>query len=135
MRSPNQTLVGRWMLPRQVRTMSHARPRQAASTASSISAPGLFANPEVFTELYRRPIESGADPTALERLRRRVRPLMLRRTKELVAQDLPPKQEQVLPVALGPRHRKIYDTHLAKERQRILGLVDDFEANRIVRPG
>ena len=56
---------------------------------------------------------------------------MLRRTKELVAADLPPKQEQVLEVALEPRHRKIYDVHLAKERQKILGLVEDFDRNRV----
>jgi SNF2 family DNA or RNA helicase len=60
-----------------------------------------------------------------------VKPFLLRRTKELVADDLPPKQEQVLPVELAPRHRKIYDTHLAKERQRILGLVEDFDRNRV----
>ncbi len=97
----------------------------------SISAPGLFANPEVFTELYRRPIESGADPTALERLRRRVRPLMLRRTKEAVASELPPKTEQLLKVALTPAHRRIYDKHLAAERKKVLGLVGDLEKNRI----
>ena len=57
---------------------------------------------------------------------------MLRRTKELVAADLPPKQEQVVQVELNPRHRKLYDAHLAKERQRILGLVDDdFDRNRV----
>jgi SNF2 family DNA or RNA helicase len=78
-----------------------------------------------------RPIEKGADPQALERFRRRIRPFLLRRTKELVAADLPPKQEQVLDVVLGSKHRKLYDTHLAKERQRILGLVEDFDKNRV----
>ncbi|HWJ08394.1 MAG TPA: C-terminal helicase domain-containing protein, partial [Nocardioides sp.] len=28
-------------------------------------------------------------------------------------------------------HRKIYDTHLARERQRILGLVEEFDRNRV----
>src|SRR5690625_7404664 len=32
----------------------------------------------------------------LDRLRRRIRPFMLRRSKELVASDLPEKQEQVV---------------------------------------
>jgi len=32
---------------------------------------------------------------------------------------------------LERKHRKIYDTHLAKERQRILGLVEDFDHNRV----
>jgi SNF2 family DNA or RNA helicase len=57
---------------------------------------------------------------------------MLRRTKELVASDLPPKQEQVLEVSLTPRHRRIYDTHLQRERQTVLGLVEeDFDKHRI----
>jgi SNF2 family DNA or RNA helicase len=67
----------------------------------------------------------------LDRFRRRVRPFLLRRTKELVAADLPAKQEQVLEVALTPRHRRIYETHLQRERQTVLGLVDEFDKHRI----
>src|SRR5699024_8530187 len=78
-----------------------------------------------------RPVENDGDKRILDGFRRRIRPFMLRRTKELVASDLPDKQEQVVDVALKSKHRKIYDTHLAKERQKILGLVDDFDRNRI----
>ena len=39
----------------------------------------------------------------LARLRRRIRPLVLRRTKELVAPELPPKQEQELRDRTGAR--------------------------------
>ncbi|MCB0912682.1 MAG: hypothetical protein KDB60_13795, partial [Propionibacteriaceae bacterium] len=97
----------------------------------SIVAPGLFADPAAFAEFYRRPIESGSDPAALGRLHRRVRPLMLRRTKESVAAELPPKQEQVLSVPLAPGHRRLYDKQLAAERKKVLGLVDDLRRNRI----
>jgi SNF2 family DNA or RNA helicase len=55
---------------------------------------------------------------------------MKRRTKELVAPDLPAKQEQVLDVDLHLRHRRIYQTHLQRERQKILGLIGDFDRNR-----
>lgn len=55
---------------------------------------------------------------------------MLRRTKDQVAIDLPPKQEQVLTLELSARHRKIYDTRLARERQKVLGLLGDWEKNR-----
>ena len=97
----------------------------------SIVAPGLFPNPQRFSELFRRPIESGESPQLLATLRRRIRPLMLRRTKEAVAPDLPPKIEQVVSVPLNPAHRRIYDTHLQRERQRILGLLGDVDRNRI----
>ncbi len=97
----------------------------------SITAPGLFPNPQRFTETYRKPIESGESPEQLASLRRRIKPLMLRRTKEAVASDLPPKIEQVLSVTLNPAHRRAYDTRLARERQRVLGLLDDLDGNRI----
>lgn len=97
----------------------------------SLAAPGLFASPEKFTERYRKPIENGVPGDHLARLRSRIRPFVLRRTKELVADDLPPKQEQVLRVPLAPAHRTIYDRHLARERQRLLGLLDDLTKNRV----
>jgi superfamily II DNA or RNA helicase len=96
----------------------------------SITAPGLFPDPARFAEQYARPIERGGDAEQLARLRRRIKPLVKRRTKELVAADLPAKQEQTLEVDLHPRHRKIYDTHLQRERQKILGLLGDFDRNR-----
>jgi SNF2 family DNA or RNA helicase len=98
----------------------------------SIVAPGLYPWPQKFTELVANPVERLGDKAALDRFRRRIRPFMLRRTKELVASDLPPKQEQVLEVSLTPRHRRIYDTHLQRERQTVLGLVEeDFDKHRI----
>src|SRR5690606_38754435 len=67
----------------------------------------------------------------LARLHRRIRPLILRRTKAAVAKELPEKQEQVVSVPLSPGHRKLYDRHLTRERQKVLGLVGDLNRNRI----
>ncbi|MDN4171518.1 DEAD/DEAH box helicase [Nocardioides sp. SOB77] len=98
----------------------------------SIVAPGLYPHPKRFGELVAGPVEKRGDESALRRFRTRIRPFLLRRTKELVAADLPPKQEQVLDVALGAKHRKVYDAHLQRERQHILGLIaEDFDANRV----
>ena len=97
----------------------------------SIVAPGLYPYPQRFVELVANPVERLGDKQVLDRFRRRVRPFLLRRTKELVASDLPPKQEQVLEVRLTPRHRKVYETHLQRERQTVLGLVEDFDKHRI----
>jgi superfamily II DNA or RNA helicase len=96
----------------------------------SIAAPGLFASPDRFEADYRLPIEKHADAERLNRLRRRVRPLMLRRTKDQVAADLPEKQEQVLALDLAPKHKKLYQTYLARERQKVLGLLGDMTNNR-----
>lgn len=108
----------------------------------SLTAPGLFASPRRFREEYVKPIEHGKVPDneeggpfrarRLERLRRRIRPLMLRRTKESVAPELPAKAEQELRIALTPAHRALYDRVLARERQKVLGLLDDLDRNRFI---
>lgn len=97
-----------------------------------IVAPGLFPSRRAFDETYRRPIEQDRNAERRERLRRRIRPLILRRTKELVTPELPPKQEQVLTVELGPKHRRLYDATLQRERQKLLGLVDDLDRQRFI---
>ncbi|MDL9979773.1 DEAD/DEAH box helicase [Microbacterium candidum] len=108
----------------------------------SLTAPGLFASGRRFREEYIGPIEKGKVPEnqeggpfragRLARLRRRIRPLVLRRTKELVAADLPPKQEQLLRIELEPAHRAIYDATLQRERQKVLGLLEDLDRNRFI---
>ncbi len=97
----------------------------------SLVAPGLLpVTPQAFNDVYRLPIERARDGARLAALRRRVAPLILRRTKEQVAPDLPPKTEQVLEVDLAPAHRRAYDAFLARERSKVLGLVGDLPRNR-----
>lgn len=100
----------------------------------AIVADGLFPSARAFRDLYARPAESGEDPAhaaaTTARLRQRIRPLMLRRTKELVAAELPAKNDVRVNLPLSPGHRRIYDTHLQRERQKILGLLKDMDKNR-----
>ncbi len=107
-----------------------------------LAAPGLFPSARKFRQDYIQPIEKGKVPEneeggeyrqrRIERLRRRIRPLMLRRTKELVAPELPAKQEQLLHIELSPAHRAVYDTVLQRERQKVLGLLRDLDRNRFI---
>lgn len=96
----------------------------------AITAPGLFGSPKRFGDYYRKPIEKQGEHEKLAQLRRRIRPLMLRRTKEQVAKDLPAKQEQVIELELNAKHQKVYQTHLQRERQKVLGLIGDMDKNR-----
>ncbi|MDQ4504201.1 DEAD/DEAH box helicase [Sinomonas sp. ASV322] len=98
----------------------------------AIVAPGLFPGASHFGQEFARPIEKGGDAARLGRLRRRVRPLMLRRTKEAVARDLPEKVEQRLDVDLSPQHRRLYEQYLQREREKVLGLVEDLDRNRFI---
>jgi len=108
----------------------------------SLTSPGLFASARKFREDFIQPIEEGKVPenaegapyrrSRIDLLRRRIRPFLIRRTKELVAQDLPERQEQVLRVELAPAHRHRYDTVLQRERQKILGLLPDLDRQRFI---
>ena len=98
----------------------------------AIVAPGLFASARKFAEEYVRPIARGESEEQMAKLRRRIRPLMMRRSKEIVAKDLPAKQEQELRIDLNPAHKKLYDTYLQRERQKLLGLIGDMDKNRFI---
>ncbi|MFJ2980709.1 SNF2-related protein [Curtobacterium sp. NPDC087082] len=102
-----------------------------------IVAPGLLSSWSRFGDDYVKPLGSpdlrgAARQELTARLRRRIRPLMLRRTKESVAADLPPKQEQVVRVTLDPAHRTLYETTLNRERLKVLDLIDDLARNRMI---
>jgi superfamily II DNA or RNA helicase len=100
----------------------------------TIVAPGLLSSQAGFRQDYMKEIAAqaaaGLPAVALARLRRRLRPLLLRRTKEQVAPELPERQELELALDLDPKHRRVYDTYLHRERRRLLGLLDSFEENR-----
>jgi len=72
--------------------------------------PGFLGSHKRFTEWYRTPIERQANQTRLQQLRARVTPFMLRRTKHLVASELPAKVETTMPVALTGRQADLYET-------------------------
>lgn len=97
---------------------------------SALVCPGLLGGEKQFADLYRAPIEKDHDTKKLARLQRRLAPFLLRRRKEEVATELPPKQEQVRELELHPKHRRLYELRLQRERQKVLGLIEDMEANR-----
>jgi len=117
----------------------------------AIVAPGLFASAPRFLNEYVRPIEQArpgithgvgaGDAVAvtaamrserLTRLRRRIRPFLFRRTKDIVAADLPAKQEQTLRIELAPAHRDLYELFLQRERQKLFRLLDDLDRNKFI---
>ena len=72
--------------------------------------PGFLGSAKRFGTLFRIPIEKHADTTALHRLRQRVTPFILRRTKTAVAAELPALSESVLRVALPHKQADLYET-------------------------
>jgi hypothetical protein len=72
--------------------------------------PGLLGEEKAFNAGFRKPIEKHGDSVRNALLTRRVKPFMLRRTKDKVAKELPPKTEIVLPIELGSAQRDLYET-------------------------
>jgi superfamily II DNA or RNA helicase len=72
--------------------------------------PELLGDERRFRRLFRTPIERHADEGRQDELRRRVAPFLMRRTKEAVAAELPPKSEIIREVPLADDQRDLYET-------------------------
>jgi superfamily II DNA or RNA helicase len=72
--------------------------------------PGLLGEEKQFNAVFRKPIELQGDVLRQDLLARRVKPFMLRRTKDKVATELPSKTEIVLPIELDGAQRDLYET-------------------------
>lgn len=80
--------------------------------------PSLLGDQRSFRRRYRTPIEKQGDGEARLRLARRLRPFLLRRTKEEVAPDLPEKTEIRETVELAPAQRALYEaTRLTMQKR------------------
>ncbi len=72
--------------------------------------PGLLGDEKAFNTHYRKPIEKYGDDARNAFLVRRIKPFLLRRTKDAVAKELPPKTEMVREVELSGLQRDLYET-------------------------
>jgi superfamily II DNA or RNA helicase len=86
-------------------------------------APGFLGDRRSFQHRFRTPIEKAGNTERQALLARRVAPFLLRRTKEEVAADLPPKTEITETIEMGDGQRSVYEgirlTMHAKVRQAI----------------
>jgi superfamily II DNA or RNA helicase len=84
--------------------------------------PGYLGSAAEFKNRYEIPIAKANDPVAQDRLKRRVRPFILRRTKAEVASDLPAKLEQVAYCELTEEQKQVYQSILEQSRRSIFDL-------------
>lgn len=96
--------------------------------------PGFLGDEARFKRLYRIPIEKHGNEARRQTLQARIRPFLLRRTKEEVAKELPPKTEIVRTVALEGAQRDLYETVRAAmhERVRLEVAAKGLDKSRIV---
>ena len=81
--------------------------------------PGFLGSRETFRSRFQAPIEKEEDSSRKEDLKRRLAPLILRRTKDEVASELPPKTILVHPVELTTEQKDLYETVRATMDKRV----------------
>jgi len=72
--------------------------------------PGYLGDADGFRRRVRTPVERDGDTEVARRLARRIKPFLLRRTKDEVATELPPKTEILRTVTLSGGQRDLYET-------------------------
>ena len=90
----------------------------------AFAQPDLFGGESEFQRRYRTPIEKGGDRLRAEALATRLRPFLLRRTKDAVAPELPPKSEILEPIVLDERQRDLYDAIRLASHRRICEIIE-----------
>jgi len=81
--------------------------------------PGYLGPAKEFKDRYEAPIARGGDAAALRRLRQRLRPFVLRRTKAEVAPELPARIEQVAGCEMSAEQQSVYQAILDQGRREV----------------
>jgi SNF2 family DNA or RNA helicase len=81
---------------------------QELKSLLDLTVPGYLGNDGRFHSRYLEPIEKNLEDTRTEELRRLVSPVILRRRKETVLRDLPPKIEDIRTCMLSEDQVRLY---------------------------
>jgi superfamily II DNA or RNA helicase len=82
--------------------------------------PGLLGDLAFFRREFAKPIEKEGDDEKEMKLKKIIQPFILRRTKEMVARDLPPVSEQVVYCEMTDEQEKLYEEEKSAVRNSIL---------------
>ena len=86
--------------------------------------PGLLGDLSFFRREFAKPIEKAGDDAKEVKLRKIIQPFILRRTKENVANDLPPVTEQTVFCDMTEEQFKLYDEEKSSVRNSILKSIE-----------
>ncbi len=86
--------------------------------------PGFLGNMDYFKREFANPIESAGDEESAALLRKLVYPFILRRTKEQVAPELPPRTERIVYTDMDSAQKKLYTQTRERYRAELLGLIE-----------
>jgi non-specific serine/threonine protein kinase len=86
--------------------------------------PGLLGSMDVFKHDFAIPIETQQDEVCAATLRKLVFPFILRRTKEQVAPELPPRTERIIYTDMDPAQKRLYNQTRERYRAELMGLIE-----------
>lgn len=92
--------------------------------------PGMLGSMEFFRQEFANPIDKQGDELKVAALKKIVYPFVLRRTKEMVATELPEKTETVLFCEMAEAQRKVYNAFRDSYRTKILSKIDESGMER-----
>ncbi|MCF8253131.1 MAG: ATP-dependent helicase [Bacteroidia bacterium] len=92
--------------------------------------PGLLGSLQSFTERFVLPIERQKDVLKMQQLKAIISPFILRRTKDQVATDLPPKMEQIVYCEMSEEQEESYEKVKSYYRNEIIKAIKDLGVNR-----
>lgn len=81
--------------------------------------PGFLYDERSFKQRFRSPIENESDPEIRRQLSRRVQPFLLRRTKDSVVRELPPKTEILRTANFDKTQAQLYESIRVAMDQRV----------------
>jgi non-specific serine/threonine protein kinase len=96
----------------------------------SFLSPGLLGGQSFFKENFMRPIEKEQNVQVASTLKRLIFPFILRRTKEEVVKELPPKVENVIYSPMSEAQQKIYDDVREAYKSTILNEIESKGLNK-----
>jgi SNF2 family DNA or RNA helicase len=86
--------------------------------------PGLLGDLSFFRREFAKPIEKAGDDRQQDKLRKIIKPFILRRTKEMVAHDLPPVTEQTVFCDMTEEQYKVYEEEKSSVRNSIFKSIE-----------
>ena len=87
--------------------------------------PGFFLGFSTFKAHYGQAVERNNNQEIIAELRKKIKPFILRRTKEQVLTELPDKTEEYLYCEMSPAQRKVYDAFRNEYRHYLLSKFDE----------
>jgi superfamily II DNA or RNA helicase len=94
-------------------------------TQMSFINPGLLGNQQFFQNEFVTPIEKKKDEDKARKLQALIKPFVLRRTKEQVATELPPKTETLLYCEMSEEQGSVYEKIKSEYRNELLKSLED----------